>query len=360
SDELSRRIALSHGAVQAGVDLGHPFNPDYNGARQLGVGYTQFNIVDGVRQDAFTSFVGPYLSDPRLTVLTNADVVRLEFNPDNAVERVVVDRDSREISFYADREVIVCAGTVNTVKLLHLSGLGPAADLEKHGIAVVADLPGVGANLQDHLISLIARPLRQPLPAEKGVTMLASIFSGAEPSTTPRFQFQFYGNRQTYAPFPANSMTIGGINLHPASRGFVELRSSDPRTPPVVQPNFLQASEDVEASLEAYEMARELINAKCLQPWLSRKSGVPSAKITTRGELLAALRTYTTSNFHPVGTCRMGIDKHAVVDPQLRIHGVTGLRIASAAVMPTITSGNTNAPAMMIGDRCGRTILENT
>lgn len=357
SDELPRRIALAHEVVGAAVELGYPYNPDYNGVRQEGVGYTQFNIVGGVRQDAFTTFVAPYLADPRLTVLTGAHVTRLVFDRGSGLEKVVVNTDGREFVFRAAQEVIVCAGAINTAKLLHLSGIGPAAALEGHGIPVTTDLPGVGTNLQDHLISMLARPLRHPAPAGKHVTMLASIFSGVASSGGSQFQFQLYCNSESYPPYPADSMSIGAMNLHPTSRGFVALRSADPCMQPVIQPNFLQTAEDVEASVDAYEMAWEISRAKRLQPWLRRGGGIPAAKFRSRSEVLAVLRAHSRSNFHPVGTCRMGIDEYAVVDPQLRVRGVTGLRLAGAAVMPTITSGNTNAPSMMIGDRCGRIIL---
>ena len=358
SSELPQRNALSHATVDAAVDIGYPFNPDYNGASQFGVAYTQLNVVNGIRQDAFTTFLTPYLTDPRLTIMTEARVTRLTFDRGNAIDRVVIDAGGREFTVTADREVILCAGTINTAHLLQLSGIGAAGDLEPHGITIVTDLPGVGANLHEHLISVVTKRLRTPEPASHVTAMDVNVFTGeARVPGASRFEFQVYYQRGPFPPYPPEALPIGVMNLHPTSRGFIKLRSADPRTPPIIQPNFLQTTEDLETSLEGYQLAQDLINAKGLRTWLTDDGAVPAPDVRTREQLLTAMRTYSQSNFHAVGTCRMGTDPHAVVDPQLRVRGVTGLRLASAAIMPTITSGNTNAPSMMIGDRCGRIIL---
>lgn len=255
--------------------------------------------------------------------------------------------------------MILSAGTVNTAHLLLRSGVGPAADLEPLGIPVVHDLPGVGQNLHDHLISVVVKKLRQPEPASHISTEDVNVFTGAAAAVpgAPRFEFQVYYTRRPYPPSPAESVAIGVMNLHPTSRGYVKLRSADPQTPPIIQPNFLQTTEDLDTSLEGFALARDLINAKGLNGWLVDDGAAPGPAVTTKPQLLDAMRTLSLSNFHAVGTCRMGTDALAVVDPQLRVHGLTGLRVACAAVMPTITSGNTNAPSMMIGDRCGRLLL---
>lgn len=298
--------------------------------------------------------------DPRLTIMTDARVTRVTFDSSNAIDRVVIDAGGRELTVTADREVIVSTGTINTAHLLQLSGIGAAADLEPHGISVVTDLPGVGANLHDHLISVVAKRLRTPEPPSHVTAMDVNVFTGeGRLPGAPRFEFQVYYQRNPWPPYPPEALSIGVMNLHPASRGFVKLRSADPRTPPIIQPNFLQTTEDLEASLHGYELARELINAKGLGTWLTEDGAIPGPDVRTREQLLSAMRTYSQSNFHPVGTCRMGTDANAVVDPQLRVRGVTGLRLASAAIMPSITSGNTNAPSMMIGERCGRLILDH-
>jgi choline dehydrogenase len=359
SSELTRRNLLSQATVNAAVDVGYEFNPDYNGATQFGVAYTQLNVMDRVRQDAFTALLSPHLTDPRLTIMTDAEVARLTFNRRKAIDGVVINAGGRPFTVRADQEVIVSTGTVNTPRLLQLSGIGRASDLRPLGIPVVVDLPGVGANLHDHLISVTLKRLRAPEPASHLTAMDVNVFTGrGRVPGTPAYEFQVYYSREGYPPFPGNSTSIGVMNLHPTSRGYVKLRSADPAIPPIIQPNFLQTREDLETQLEGYKLALELINSKGLRDWVTDDDAIPGPKVRTRKELIKAVRTFSQADFHAVGTCRMGADAHAVVDPQLRVHGVTGLRLASAAIMPSITSGNTNAPSMMIGDRCGRLILD--
>jgi choline dehydrogenase len=357
SNEMTAANALSQEIVNAAVGLGHSFNEDYNGENQHGVAYTQLNVADGIRQDAFTAFLTPYLGDRRLTIMTEALVKRIVFDSYQNVDSLVVDANGSELSVRAEREVIVCTGTVNTPHLLQLSGIGAAADLEPHGIAVVADLPGVGENLHDHLISVVAKRLRKPGPASHVTAMDVDLFVGETASGAPRFQVQSYYMRYGWGDYPSEAVAFGLINLHPTSRGFVKLRSADPLAPPIIQPNFLYTSDDLANHVEGYELIRELLHASDLTGMLVDEEAVPGPDVITGEQLIAAIRRYSESDFHSVGTCRMGTDDMAVVDPQLRVRGVTGLRLASAAIMPAVTSGNTNAPSMMIGDRCGRLIL---
>lgn len=358
SNEMTSANVLSQEIANAAVSLGHPFNADYNGENQHGVAYTQLNVVDGVRQDAFTAFLAPYMGDPRLTVMTEARVKRIVFDRSLHVESLVIDSNGDEFSVRAEREVIVCTGTINTPHLLQLSGIGAAADLQPHGIPVVVNLPGVGENLHDHLISVVAKRLREPGPATHVTAMDVDLFTGdGSPSGAPKFQVQSYYMRFGWGDYPSEAVAFGLINLHPTSRGFVKLRSADPLTPPIIQPNFLYTSEDLANHVEGYELIRELLHASALTGLLVDEEAVPGPKVTTGEQLIAAIRRYSESDFHPVGTCKMGTDDMAVVDPQLRVRGVKGLRLASAAIMPAVTSGNTNAPSMMIGDRCGRLIL---
>ena len=163
--------------------------------------------------------------------------------------------------------------------------------------------------------------------------------------------------RRGWGDYPSESLALGCINLHPTSRGHVKLRSADPREAPIIQPNFLGTEEDWATQLEGYKMIRQVINAAELLPWVEDVEHTPGPSVVTDAELKEALRQYSETDFHPVGTCKMGKDPIAVVDPELRVRGVTGLRVAGAAIMPTIVSGNTNAASMMIGDRCGRRLL---
>jgi choline dehydrogenase len=324
----------------------------------LGVAYTQLNVANGIRRDAFTTCLAPYLGSSRLTIMRDAPVKRLVFDQSKAVDKVIVDVKGQEISVRADREVIVCTGTINTAHLLQLSGIGAAADIEPHGIHMVTELPGVGNNLQDHLTSVVAKKLRRPEPASHITAMDVNIFAGkGAPEGSPKFEVQSYYIRYGWGSYPPESLAFGITNLHPTSRGFVKLRSSDFSAPPIIQPNFLETSDDLANHLEGYELVRSLLHSQELRDWLVDEEAVPGSQIKSSDQLVAAIRQYSESNFHPVGTCKMGSDAMAVVDPQLRVHGIKGLRLASAAVMPAIISGNTNAASMMIGDRCGRLLL---
>lgn len=355
---LTDRHLLSQAIVQAFANLGHPLNPDYNGEQQLGVGYTQLNVKeDGRRLDAFSTVLAPSVGDPRLSILMGSRVKRLALNGKKA-EGVVLDHDGGEQTLTASREIIVCAGTLHTPQLLMLSGIGDPAELTPHGIPVVAAVPGVGKNLHDHLISVAVRKLRQPEPAAHTSAMDVSVFFGDGPrSGIPKFQVQVYYMRYGWASYPSEAVALGLINLHPTSRGTVKLRSADFQDAPLIDPNFLGTAEDMANQLEGYKAIRQLLAAPGLRDWLEDGEHTPGPDVTTDAQLQEAIRTYSESDFHSVGTCRMGSDDMAVVDPQLRVKGVKGLRLASAAIMPTVPSANTNASSMMVGDRAGRLIL---
>jgi choline dehydrogenase len=360
SDELTAQPALSQAIVEAWVGLGYPLNEDYNGASQEGVGYTQLNVLDGVRQDAFTTFVEPFLGDPRLAVLTGAVAKRILFTSDKRADRVLIDRGGGETTVRARREVILCTGTVKTPQLLMLSGIGDPAVLAGLGIEVVAASAGVGKNLHDHLISVAVKKLLQPEPESHVTAMDVSLFVG-QTAGAPRFQVQSYYMRYGWGSYPSEALALGCIHLHPTSRGAVTLASPDPHDAPIIDPGFLGTPEDVAAQLEGYKMLRTLLDAPGLATWLEAEEFTPGPDVQTDEELVDALRQFSEADFHPVGTCRMGpdTDPDTVVDPELRVRGVTALRVAGAAIMPKVTSGNTNAPSMMIGDRCGELLLKN-
>jgi choline dehydrogenase len=359
SNALTSRHALSQALVQAAVNLGYPFNEDYNGDNQLGATYSQLNVVDGIRQDAFTAFVSQHLANPRLTLMMNAWVKRLSFDGSKKLERVIIDQPGGELSVQARREVIVCTGTIQTPQLLMLSGIGASAELGAHGIPVVANVPGVGKNLHDHLVSVAVRKLRQPEPAAHTTTMDVNLFVGNGPRPgSPKFQVQSYYMRYGWGSYPSEALALGLIHLHPTSRGSVKLRSANFRDAPLIDPNFLSTDEDLAHQLEGYKLIRQLLGSPGLRDAVEDVEHTPGPDVVTDAQAVEALRQYSESDFHSVGTCKMGTDDLAVVDPQLRVRGVQGLRLASAAIMPFVTSGNTNAPAMMIGDRCGRLILE--
>jgi choline dehydrogenase len=360
--EPAAQYGLATAVIEAAEGLGYPRNQDYNAASSLGVGYTQLNVLDGQRQDAYTAFVKPLLGHDRLTVMTHTLAKRLTFDAGRRIDSVVVEQEGQEHVLRARREVILCTGTVNTPKLLMLSGIGPAAQLAAAGVPLIADLPGVGQNLHDHLISVAVRKLRMPEPAEHITAMDVSIFAGETPAElggAPRFQVQSYYMRYGWASYPSEALALGSIHLHPTSRGSVTLNPDDPKAAPIIDPRFLDTADDIEHQLEGYRMIREILAGTQLAAWVEDVEHTPGPDVDTDEELLAAMRAYSEADFHPVGTCKMGADAQAVVDARLRVRDVMGVRVAGAPIMPMVPSGNTNAPSMMIGDRCGILIAED-
>jgi choline dehydrogenase len=338
-------------------DLGYPPNDDYNGARQHGCGFTQLNASpEGVRQDAYTAFVQPHAGNPRLTVLTDALATRITFDDRRRAHRVLLDVNGTEVGVDVAREVVVAAGTVNSPTLLMRSGIGAGEHLHRLGIPVVADVGEVGRNLSDHVVSVAARRVRDPDLSGRRAPMEVSIFAGRSrtgPPGTPAFQVQTYYVGKGWRRWPQAMFALGAIHLHPTSRGSVTLTSPDVRTPPVIDPQLLSTPEDLAAQIEAYRQIRQILSAPALDRWLVEGEYAPGVD---DDRLPEAVREYSEADFHPVGTCRMGADPSSVVDPHLRVRGVEGLRVVGAAVIPYLPSGNTNAPAMMTGDRLGRFI----
>jgi choline dehydrogenase len=348
---------LARGFCEVAHDLGYPPNDDYNGARQDGCGFTQLNATpEGIRQDAYSAFVQPHLGDPRLTVLTGALATRIVFDDQRRAHQVLLDVDGAEIGVDVVREVVVAAGTVNSPSLLMRSGVGAGDHLRSLGIPVVADLAEVGRNLSDHVVSVAARRVRDPDLSGRRAPMEVSIFAGRSqtgPAGSPAFQVQTYYVGKGWRRWPQAMFALGAIHLHPTSRGTVTLASPDVHKPPVIDPQLLSTPEDLAAQLDAYRQIRQILSAPALDRWLVEGEHIPG--VDDDG-LLDALREYSEADFHPVGTCRMGADASSVVDPHLRVRGVRGLRVVGAAVIPYLPSGNTNAPAMMTGDRLGRFI----
>jgi choline dehydrogenase len=338
-------------------DLGYPPNDDYNGASQHGCGFTQLNVSpEGVRQDAYSAFVQPHLGNPRLTVLTGALVTKITFDEQRRADHVLLDVDGAEVDIDVTGEVVVAAGTINSPALLMRSGIGDGDQLRRLGIPVVADVGEVGRNLSDHVVSVAARRLRAPDLSGRQPPMEVSIFAGRTrtgPSGAPAFQVQTYYVGTGWRRWPQAMYALGAIHLHPTSRGAVTLASPDVHAPPVIDPRLLSTPEDLTAQIEAYQQIRRILSAPELDQWLVEGEHVPNVE---DDRLLDAMREYSEADFHPVGTCRMGADPSSVVDPHLRVRGVQGLRVVGAAVMPRLPSGNTNAPAMMTGDRLGRFI----
>jgi choline dehydrogenase len=353
------RNPLSEAAREAALALGHAWNEDLNGARLEGVGWNQLTVADGVRQSAAAAFLAPALGRANLTVRTGALARRLVLDGARvrAVE-YVADGQARRAEVAG--EAIVCAGAIESPKLLMLSGVGPAAHLRELGIAVAADLPGVGANLHDHPGVGVTFATRRPIPPAANQYSELGIFCRTESSLAePDLQYGVLHVPVVAQGFPAptqdSAFTLYPSCLKPRSRGSLRLRSASPADAPLVDPAYLREEADRRVLLRSIEISRELAHAPGLREWTLEEI-LPGPQTTGEADLRGYLAQAVDTWFHPVGTCRMGTDEGAVVDPQLRVHGVEGLRVADASVMPEITSGNTNAPTLMLAWRAAELI----
>jgi choline dehydrogenase len=347
-------------AFDAVVELGLPVSDDFNGAGHEGAGWLEQNIVDGRRQSAADAYLRPVLGDrPNLTVVAGAMVRRLPIAGGvcTGVE-YVLDGELHRIE--AAREVVLCAGAIGSPHLLLLSGIGPAADLRHHGVDVVADLPGVGRNLQDHPVARVVRSAAGPVSSGTATPRALCAMLRTDPALAhPDLQLLFW--RFPLYPRtisgPADGYTIGAVTLHPRSRGRVTLASPDPGTAPLIDPGFLSDEADAEVLLAGIELAREIAGTRALAGW-SETEFRPGPDMLDRHQLREYLRDDTHSALHPVGTCRIGDDEDAVVDPELRVRGLAHLRVADASVMPSLVGANTNATVLAVAERAATLMQE--
>ena len=377
---------LAHALVDAAVQAGFARNPDFNGAQQDGFGLFELNQRRGVRLSSSRAFLHPVLQRPNLTVFADTLVERITLRGPRATG-VVVRRDGVREQLTASTEVVLSAGTVNSPQLLMLSGIGAAASLQRHGLQTLHELPGVGENLQDHPTVSVAMdnpgaesyalswraapqvamaPLRY-LFGRRG--MLASNaaeaggFLHSRPGLNrPDLQMTFMvGLKDNPRTLPRrHGFVLHVALLRPATRGSLELASADPADRPVMRPGFLEDPADAMTLVRGLREARRVM----AMPALARFAGSelsPGRPVQDDAGLLAFVRANAATTYHPVGTCRMGPagEAMAVVDPQLRVHGLDGLRVADASVMPDLIGGNTSAPAMMIGERAADFMLRS-
>lgn len=354
-ESVMRSEEFMVGATELGYD--GPYW-DYNGTRQEnGAGLLQFHIdKNGRRCSGATAFLSPIRGKPNLTIETRAEVIRLLCEGTRVVG-VEYSQDGQIHQVYVEREVILSAGAFQSPKLLMLSGIGPADQLRSHGISVVADLQGVGQNLQDHLqLPVVFRTkAERPMPVLLTGNVLFVNTRTDVPDASPDLQLNF----TPAVPAPlASTLDFGGpaciflpILVQPQSIGEVKLRSANPQDPPVINPNYLQAAADVQVFVQAIKLIRDLANTKAFAA-LNDGELVPGD-----ADMEAFIRSHSSTLWHPAGTCKMGGDAHSVVDSQLRVHGVQDLRVADASVMPTVTSGNTVATCFMIGEKVADMIL---
>jgi choline dehydrogenase len=344
--------------LDACAEYGVPLNDDCNGETIFGAGLCQLTIRGGRRMSAWVSFVLPVLDSPLLTVITGAQATSLLFDSAGRAAGVRL-RDGGRL--WSAGDVIVCSGVIGSPQLLLLSGIGPADDLSLLGIEVRADLPGVGENLHDHALATVLYEAAREIPPGTAQNLEAHFFAASDPAmVAPDLQ-----PLMSHFPLPVEDYPlpdygwgytiVAGI-IRPMSRGRLWLRSADPAQPPALDPRYLEDPADVTALLASLTMSREIGAAAALKDWRASEIA-PGPDIRTRAELLEYGMRNLITYHHQVGTCKMGIDRLAVTTPDLRVHGIDGLRVADASVMPAVTSGNTNAPTIMIGERCAEFLL---
>jgi choline dehydrogenase len=370
---------------EAAAETGIAKIDDFNRGSNEGCGYFQVTQRRGVRRSAARGFLHPVMKRPNLTVMTHAQARRIRFSGRRATG-VEFWRDGEASFAAASREVILSAGAVGSPQLLQVSGIGPGELLQRHGIDIRHALPGVGENLQDHLqVRLAYKVSNTKTLNERANRVLGRIGIGLEyalfrrgpmsmapsqlgafvksdPSReTPDLQYHVqpltlerFGEK--LHAFPA--FTAAVCNLRPTSRGTIRITSPDPREAPAIKPNYLATEEDRRVAVAGIRLTRRI----CAAPALARfapEEFKPGPAAQSDAELARAAGDIATTIFHPVGTCRMGPDELAVVDDRLRVHGIAGLRVVDASIMPTITSGNTNAPTVMIGEKAADMIRED-
>lgn len=390
--DIPYRDRLNEAFYQACVQQGIPENPDYNGATYPGVSYLQLSIRNGRRCSTAVAYLHPARGRSNLHVVTDAQAsgIVIEGNRATGVRYRTADGDSHRAR--ADSEVILCAGPIMSPQILELSGIGNPEILRNAGIRPVANLPGVGENLQDHLQVRISyhctlpitindllnsrwRGLRAGLQytlLRKGLLATPSVSvhaitaeTGDDAKPTLKMQLAHVSGADRYAitggsgvdPHPG--FTIGTFNLHPESRGTVHITSGDPLAAPEIHAGYLSTERDLALSLAALKLTRKIAAQPALQKVIVREV-LPSAEAATDDDLIDYIRSAGQTSWHPIGTCRMGTDPAAVVDHELKVHGIVGLRVADSSVFPFMTSSNPNAPSIMMGERCADLLTGKT
>ena len=374
----------------AAAEFGIPKIKEFNRGDNFGNAYFQMNQRRGVRWNATKAYLRPVENRPNLTVLSDVLVEKVEIEDSSQEARatgVKVRRTKGSMIFNADREVLLCAGAIGSPQILQLSGVGNSELLSNSNIPIKVDLPGVGENLQDHLqVRSVYQVENTVTLNQKAGSLIGKALMGLEyflfktgPLTMPPSQLGAFAKSNPNRPTPNiewhvqplsldkfgdplhtfNAITPSVCNLRPTSRGQVKIRSNNPEEHPTIQLNYLSTPEDEQVAVEGLRFTRQIMQAKALKKFdpIELKPGI---EIQTDTQLLDAARDLGTTIFHPVGTCKMGADRMAVVNDRLEVSGVANLRVIDASIMPRITSGNTNAPTVMIAEKGAKFILEKS
>jgi choline dehydrogenase len=368
--------------IAAGQQAGYPFTADMNGFQQEGFGRMDMTIHNGRRWSAATAYLHPVLARPNLTVETGALCSKVLFDGTRAIG-IAYQRTGAPRQVRASREVILSGGAINSPQLLLLSGIGPADEIARHDIPVALDLPGVGRNLQDHLELYVQYACTKPItlyltenPINKvriglewflfksGLAASAHLEAGAfirrnDAVAHPDLQYHFLPslvNDHGRKPIDRHAFQAHVGPMRPTSTGTIRLRSADPSIHPEIQPNYLATEQDRLEMRDAVKLTREIFAQTAFDPYRGAEIQ-PGGSVRTDAEIDAFVRARADSAYHPSCTCKMGTDQMAVVDGELRVRGLTGLRVVDASIMPSVVSGNLNAPTIMIAEKAADMIL---
>lgn len=367
---------LSTAFVRAAESWGLPYNPDFNGATMAGAGLYQVTYRAGFRRSQATSFLRPAMHRKNLTVKTGARVLKVLVDGDRATGVMLASHGNSSTVVGASREVILSSGAINTPRLMMLSGIGAADELRALGITPVHDLPGVGKNLMDHLNTNVHSLLKDPISydgLDKFPRLLAPgmrwilfrtgpaasvIVEGGGFFTSPgadRPDMQIHVAPATVirggqTRVKGSGFTINSTFLRPESIGTVRLASADPTAEPLIDPRYLSEPRDREMAIRQIRTIREVLSEPAIAQYI-KDERLPGSQLQTDDEIMTYIRQYASCDYHPIGTCRMGAGEDAVVQPDLQVHGLTGLRVVDASIMPRLVSGNTMAPTMMIAEK---------
>ena len=380
---LKRKIADLF--IKASEEIGIPNNPDCNGETQEGVGYFQQTSFKGFRRSSYRSFLNKKIRNRKnLTIITNTQVSKVLFKNKKAIGVQCIESNAhKDRNIYANSEVIISAGSISSPQILQLSGIGDEQHLKGLGINVIHNNPAVGKNLQDHLqVRMVfktnTRTLNDELntwwkkaliglqymlfrtgPLTLSASQVYAFTNTSLDGSRPNIQFHMQplsADKPGDGVHPFSAFTMSICNLRPESRGEVKINSSDPTQLPKIIPNYLSTDSDKKIAIDSIKVARKIADADSLKKYILQEY-VPGPAFESDEELLEAAKNNSQSIYHPVGTCKMGNDIDSVVDEKLKVHGVSGLRVVDASIMPELVSGNTNAPTMMIAEKASEMIL---